>query len=162
MKIGSTKPRLNVDIWSGNHQFYTGSQKIFDTEGRVERFMRKYGIENHLSFSLNHQFKDFLKKENVKIILLIRKRLTNSSLALTKTVSNKLSLFLLKNLIIFSEGNCLVLIFFKFKLFSFEILNLFDLILIKFLLCKELNIGIFMFVSCINILVKPFLNFTIA
>jgi large subunit ribosomal protein L31 len=27
MKIGSTKPRLNVDIWSGNHPFYTGSQK---------------------------------------------------------------------------------------------------------------------------------------
>lgn len=46
MKVGSTKPVLNVDIWSGNHPFYTGSQKIMDTEGRVERFMRKYGIEN--------------------------------------------------------------------------------------------------------------------
>ena len=46
MKVGSTKPRLNVDIWSGNHPFYTGSQKILDTEGRVQRFMRKYGIEN--------------------------------------------------------------------------------------------------------------------
>ena len=45
LKVGSTKPRLNVDIWSGNHPFYTGSQKILDTEGRVERFMRKYGIE---------------------------------------------------------------------------------------------------------------------
>ena len=46
MTVGSTKPRLNVDIWSGNHPFYTGSPKILDTEGRVERFMRKYGIEN--------------------------------------------------------------------------------------------------------------------
>jgi large subunit ribosomal protein L31 len=46
MKVGSTKPRLNVDIWSGNHPFYTGSQKILDTEGRVERFMRKYGIND--------------------------------------------------------------------------------------------------------------------
>ena len=46
MKVGSTQPRLNVDIWSGNHPFYTGSQKILDTEGRVERFMRKYGITN--------------------------------------------------------------------------------------------------------------------
>jgi large subunit ribosomal protein L31 len=27
MKVGSTKERLNVDIWSGNHPFYTGSQK---------------------------------------------------------------------------------------------------------------------------------------
>ena len=46
MKVGSTKPSLNVDIWSGNHPFYTGSQKIIDTEGRVERFMRKYGLES--------------------------------------------------------------------------------------------------------------------
>jgi large subunit ribosomal protein L31 len=44
MKVGSTKKVLNVDIWSGNHPFYTGSQQILDTEGRVERFMRKYGI----------------------------------------------------------------------------------------------------------------------
>ena len=43
MKIGSTKPRLNVDIWSGNHPFYTGSQKIIDAEGRVDKFERKYG-----------------------------------------------------------------------------------------------------------------------
>jgi small subunit ribosomal protein S12 len=46
MKVGSTQPRLNVDIWSGNHPFYTGSQKILDSEGRVERFMRKYGIKH--------------------------------------------------------------------------------------------------------------------
>nr|QUE28853.1 ribosomal protein L31 [Porphyropsis coccinea] len=44
MTIGSTKPELNVDIWSGNHPFFTGSQKIIDTEGRVERFMRKYNM----------------------------------------------------------------------------------------------------------------------
>ena len=43
--VGSTKPRLDVDIWSGNHPFYTGSQVILDTEGRVERFKRKYGME---------------------------------------------------------------------------------------------------------------------
>ena len=48
MKVGSTQKRLNVDIWSGNHPFYTGSQKILDTEGRVKRFMRKYGISNKI------------------------------------------------------------------------------------------------------------------
>jgi large subunit ribosomal protein L31 len=42
--VGSTKPELNVDVWSGNHPFFTGTQKIIDTEGRVERFMRKYGM----------------------------------------------------------------------------------------------------------------------
>lgn len=44
MTIGSTKPELYVDVWSGNHPFYTGTQKIIDTEGRVERFLRKYGM----------------------------------------------------------------------------------------------------------------------
>ena len=47
METGSTKPELNVDIWSGNHPFYTGSEKLLDSEGRVDRFMRKYGIKNN-------------------------------------------------------------------------------------------------------------------
>ena len=46
MTVGSTKPELNVDVWSGNHPFYTGTQKIIDTEGRVERFLRKYGMSS--------------------------------------------------------------------------------------------------------------------
>ena len=46
MTLGSTKPELNVDIWSGNHPFYTGSTKMMVTEGRVERFMKRYGISN--------------------------------------------------------------------------------------------------------------------
>ena len=44
MTVGSTKPEIHVDVWSGNHPFYTGTQKIIDTEGRVERFKRKYGM----------------------------------------------------------------------------------------------------------------------
>lgn len=44
MKVGSTQPTIHVDVWSGNHPFYTGTQKIIDTEGRVERFLRKYGM----------------------------------------------------------------------------------------------------------------------
>jgi large subunit ribosomal protein L31 len=44
MTVGSTEPELKVDVWSGNHPFFTGSQKIIDTEGRVEKFLRKYGM----------------------------------------------------------------------------------------------------------------------
>nr|YP_009393781.1 ribosomal protein L31 [Caloglossa beccarii]ARW62343.1 ribosomal protein L31 [Caloglossa beccarii] len=44
MTIGSTKEELHVDIWSGNHPFFTGSQKIIDTEGRVEKFIKKYKL----------------------------------------------------------------------------------------------------------------------
>lgn len=46
MTISSTKPELQVDIWSGNHPFFTGSQKIIDTEGRVERFLKKYKMDS--------------------------------------------------------------------------------------------------------------------
>jgi large subunit ribosomal protein L31 len=46
MTTGSTQPEIHVDVWSGNHPFYTGTQKILDTEGRVDRFMRKYGMGN--------------------------------------------------------------------------------------------------------------------
>ncbi len=44
MTTGSTQPEIQVDVWSGNHPFFTGTQKILDTEGRVDRFMRKYGM----------------------------------------------------------------------------------------------------------------------
>jgi large subunit ribosomal protein L31 len=39
---GSVKPEIRVEICSNCHPFYTGHQKIVDSEGRVERFMRKY------------------------------------------------------------------------------------------------------------------------
>lgn len=44
--IGSTKSELQVDIWLANHSFYTNSQVIVDSEGRVEKFMKKYQLDN--------------------------------------------------------------------------------------------------------------------
>jgi len=44
--VGSTRPELTVDVWLANHPFYTDSQTIIDTEGRVERFMKKYGLNS--------------------------------------------------------------------------------------------------------------------
>lgn len=38
----STKPKIQVDICSQCHPFFTGKQKIVDTEGRVEKFKKKY------------------------------------------------------------------------------------------------------------------------
>ena len=42
--IGSTKKELQVDIWLANHPFYTNSQVMIDSEGRVEKFMKKYRL----------------------------------------------------------------------------------------------------------------------
>jgi large subunit ribosomal protein L31 len=39
----STTGNIQVEVCSSCHPFYTGKQKIMDTEGRVERFYRKYG-----------------------------------------------------------------------------------------------------------------------
>lgn len=44
--VGSTKPELQIDIWLANHPFYTKSQVMIDSEGRVERFMKKYGLDS--------------------------------------------------------------------------------------------------------------------
>lgn len=44
LEVGTTKKEMFVDIWAGNHPFYTGSQKIIDTEGRVEKFERRYNL----------------------------------------------------------------------------------------------------------------------
>jgi len=38
----STKDAITTEICSNCHPFFTGKQKLVDSEGRVERFMRKY------------------------------------------------------------------------------------------------------------------------
>ncbi|MEO0081353.1 MAG: 50S ribosomal protein L31 [candidate division WOR-3 bacterium] len=43
VKTRSTKPKLDVDICSACHPFFTGKRKLVDTAGRVEKFRRKYG-----------------------------------------------------------------------------------------------------------------------
>jgi large subunit ribosomal protein L31 len=37
----STRPSLRVELCSNCHPFYTGTQRIVDTGGQVERFMRR-------------------------------------------------------------------------------------------------------------------------
>jgi len=41
----STVEELHVDICSKCHPFFTGEERFVDTEGRVERFNRKYAKE---------------------------------------------------------------------------------------------------------------------
>jgi large subunit ribosomal protein L31 len=42
--IGSTRPILKVDVCSKCHPFYTGQQRILDTAGRVERFRKRFNL----------------------------------------------------------------------------------------------------------------------
>jgi len=41
----STVAEMHVDICSKCHPFFTGEERFLDTEGRVERFQRKYGAK---------------------------------------------------------------------------------------------------------------------
>ncbi|MGC5165687.1 type B 50S ribosomal protein L31 [Luteimicrobium sp. DT211] len=40
---GNTYPVIDVEISSASHPFYTGTARVVDTAGRVEKFNRRYG-----------------------------------------------------------------------------------------------------------------------
>ncbi|SFR28915.1 LSU ribosomal protein L31P [Lentzea waywayandensis] len=40
---GNSYPLLVVDITADSHPFWTGTQRLVDTAGRVEKFNRRYG-----------------------------------------------------------------------------------------------------------------------
>ena len=42
---GATQSELRVEICSSCHPFFTGEQRIVDTEGRVERLRRRYNLQ---------------------------------------------------------------------------------------------------------------------
>ena len=40
--MGSTEAEISVSVCSNCHPFFTGKQKLLDSEGRVDRFRKKY------------------------------------------------------------------------------------------------------------------------
>ena len=42
-KTKGTKSEISVELCDRCHPFYTGTQKLVDTGGRVERFNKRYG-----------------------------------------------------------------------------------------------------------------------
>ena len=45
-KTHSTKQELHLEICNQCHPFFTGRQKLIDTEGRVERFTKRFGAQS--------------------------------------------------------------------------------------------------------------------
>tara|TARA_Y100000996_G_scaffold391571_1_gene353658 strand:+ start:3444 stop:3650 length:207 start_codon:yes stop_codon:yes gene_type:complete len=43
---GATQQELKIEICSTCHPFFTGEQRIVDTEGRVERLRRRYNLNS--------------------------------------------------------------------------------------------------------------------
>ena len=46
---GKTYPLVKLETSSESHPFYTGTQKIIDTAGRVEKFRNKYGSRSSIT-----------------------------------------------------------------------------------------------------------------
>jgi large subunit ribosomal protein L31 len=61
-KTRSTKPELHLEICSNCHPFFTGRQKLIDTEGRVERFTKKFGAQTSQSRKIAASKKTSQKK----------------------------------------------------------------------------------------------------
>jgi large subunit ribosomal protein L31 len=43
---GATKQLLKVEVCGKCHPFFTGERRVVDTAGRVERFKRRYKIQD--------------------------------------------------------------------------------------------------------------------
>jgi large subunit ribosomal protein L31 len=43
-KTSSTKAEMRIDICNECHPFFTGSQKVVDTAGRIEKFKKRYNM----------------------------------------------------------------------------------------------------------------------
>ena len=43
-EVKSNKPEMTIDICNECHPFFTGSEKIVDTAGRVDKFKKKYKL----------------------------------------------------------------------------------------------------------------------
>ena len=72
---GSTAPKINVDICSKCHPFFTGTQKFIDTEGRVEKFAKRQAIAEKANKSKKEKDQ---KKEEVRITRTLKEMLSDS------------------------------------------------------------------------------------
>jgi len=42
VEVGSVEPKMEVEICSACHPFFTGKQKLVDTAGRIEKYKQRY------------------------------------------------------------------------------------------------------------------------
>ena len=45
LTVGSTKEKMEVEVCSACHPFFTGERRMLDATGRVERFKKRYKLE---------------------------------------------------------------------------------------------------------------------
>lgn len=46
IETSSTRQNMRIDICSNCHPFFTGKQKLVDTGGRVDRFKKRFNLDD--------------------------------------------------------------------------------------------------------------------
>ena len=59
----SIKETITVNVCNNCHPFFTGTKKILDSEGRVERFERRYKLAQEQKEKKEQQKKEELEKQ---------------------------------------------------------------------------------------------------
>lgn len=62
----STLPKITVDICSACHPFFTGTQKLIDTEGRVDKFAKRQAAASTSLKTKKQKEEDLKKKKAIK------------------------------------------------------------------------------------------------
>jgi large subunit ribosomal protein L31 len=65
--VGSTKPKIDVEICSKCHPFFTGEMRFVDTMGRVEKFQKKVLHQAQDGKVLSKKRRRIMKKKQEEI-----------------------------------------------------------------------------------------------
>ena len=79
--VGSTRPELHVDVWSGTHPFFTGQQRIIDTEGQVDRFQKRMERRSSTAATADKAEKQRRRRERRAIAELVDEENTGETTA---------------------------------------------------------------------------------
>ena len=67
--VGAAVPEIRTDVCSNCHPFYTGQQRIVDTEGQVDRFIKR--LEKRQETVISPEKKSKRRKEKQAIVELV-------------------------------------------------------------------------------------------
>ena len=75
--VGSTVPEIHTDVCSQCHPFYTGEQRIVDTEGQVDRFMKRLRTRDQMIADADAREQERTSPDVPIVELGLEKRYTN-------------------------------------------------------------------------------------
>jgi len=78
-KTRSTMKSVKLDICSSCHPFFTGKQKMLDTEGRVEKFNKKFASTSGKMVSRKPQTEVKAKKAKASVVKTAKKMVLSTA-----------------------------------------------------------------------------------